>query len=125
MKLLIDENLSPRLPRVLADLYPDSNHVHDCGLGSADDAAIWQYAKANGFTIVSKDSDFQDRSVIQGHPPKVIWLRVANCSTGEIEGLLRNAVEVVKRFIVEDQESFLVLGPRRKPTSAKGNIGGR
>ena len=67
MKLLFDENLSPRLPRALADLYPDSAHVHECGLGSADDARIWDYAKQNGFTIVSKDSDFQDRSVLHGH----------------------------------------------------------
>lgn len=125
MKLLLDENLSPRLPRVLADLYPDSTHVHECGLGSADDAAIWQYAKANGFTIVSKDSDFQDRSVLDGHPPKVIWLRAANCSTGEIESLMRTAAEVVRQFVEEDQESCLVLGPRRKPGSSKGTIGGR
>jgi len=47
--------------------------------GSADDAAIWRHAKEQGFTIVSKDSDFQDRSVLHGHPPKLIWLRAANC----------------------------------------------
>ena len=121
MKLLFDENLSPRLPRVLADLYPDSTHVHECGLGSSDDVSIWKYAKEHDFTIVSKDSDFQDRSVIEGHPPKLIWLRVANCSTSEIENLLRAAAEVIKKFIEEDQESYLVLGTRRKPTSTKGN----
>lgn len=125
MKLLFDENLSPRLARVLADLYPESTHVHERGLGSADDASIWQYAKANGFTIVSKDSDFQDRSVIEGHPPKVIWLRAANCSTGEIESLVRNAAGVIRQFIQEDRESFLVLGPRRKPVGTKGTLSGR
>ena len=83
MKLIFDENLSPRLPRALADLYPNSTHVHECGLGSADDSTIWRYAKENGFTIVSKDSDFQDRSVLHGYPPKFIWLRVLNCSAGE------------------------------------------
>lgn len=60
MRLLFDENLSSRLPEVLADVYPGSAHVHYCELGSADDASIWQYAKGNGFTIVSKDSDFQE-----------------------------------------------------------------
>jgi predicted nuclease of predicted toxin-antitoxin system len=120
VKLLFDENLSPRLPRVLDDLYPESTHVHDCGLGSADDASIWQYAKTNGFTIVSKDSDFQDRSVIEGHPPKVIWLRAANCSTGEIESLMRTAANVIRQFIEEDKESYLALGPRRKPVGTKG-----
>lgn len=112
MKLLFDENLPPRLPVVLAGVYPGSSHVHHCGLGSADDLAIWQYAKDNGFTIVSKDSDFQERSVLHGHPPKVIWLRVANRSSDEIEDLLRTARPIIQRFIQEDEESCLVLGLR-------------
>lgn len=114
MKLLFDENLSSRLVGVLADVYPGSAHVHQCGLGTADDGAIWQYAKDNGFAIVSKDSDFQERSVLQGYPPKVIWLRAANCTSSEIESLLREAVPIIARFIQEDEESCLVLGPRLK-----------
>jgi predicted nuclease of predicted toxin-antitoxin system len=120
VKLLFDENLSPRLAEALADLYPGSAHVHPCGLGSADDSAIWQYAKDYGFTIVSKDSDFQDLSVLHGNPPKVIWLRAANCSSSEIENLLRVALPTIKHFIEEDQESCLVLGLRRRPGSSKG-----
>lgn len=79
-----------------------------------DDASVWQYAKDNDFTIVSKDSDFQERSVLQGYPPKVIWLRATNCSSAEIESLLRTAVAVIARFIQEDEESCLVLGVRAK-----------
>jgi predicted nuclease of predicted toxin-antitoxin system len=116
VKLLFDENLSARLPGVLADVYPGSVHVHACALGSADDSAIWQYAKDNGFTIVSKDSDFQERSVLQGQPPKFIWLRAANCSTEEIENLLQMALPIIKKFIQEDEESCLVLGVRHKTT---------
>ena len=112
MKLLFDENLSPRLAARLADVYPGSAHVDQCGLGRANDQAIWQYAKDNGFTIVSKDSDFQERSVLHGCPPKLIWLRAANCTSAEIENLLRAAVLVIARFIQEDQESCLVLGLR-------------
>jgi predicted nuclease of predicted toxin-antitoxin system len=119
VKLLLDENLSPRLAETLADLYPGSTHVHLCGLGSADDSAIWRYAKGHGFTIVSKDSDFQDRSVLHGHPPKHIWLRAGNCSSSEIENLLRAAFPIVKQFIEADDESYLVLGLRRRPASSK------
>ena len=115
MKLLFDENLSPRLAEVLAESYPGSVHVHDCGMGSADDAVVWQYAKENGFTIVSKDSDFQERSVLHGQPPKFIWLRAANCSTKEIENLLRSALPIIQRFIQEAEESCLALGVRTKP----------
>ncbi|MDR3575076.1 MAG: DUF5615 family PIN-like protein [Anaerolineaceae bacterium] len=115
MKLLFDENLSPRLPEVLAETYPGSAHVHACGLGMADDSVLWRYAKENSFTIVSKDSDFQERSVLQGQPPKLIWLRAANCSTKEIENLLRTALPIIQRFIQEGEESCLALGVRSKP----------
>ena len=113
MKLLFDENLSPRLVDLLADLYPDSTHVHQCALGSSDDLAIWQYAKDNGFAIVSKDSDFEERSVLRGYPPKIIWLRVGNCGSAEIEALLRSAAQTISRFIHQEQESVLVLKPDR------------
>jgi predicted nuclease of predicted toxin-antitoxin system len=114
VKLLFDENLSPRLAEVLADIYPGSTHVHECGLGSADDEAVWQYAKDNGFTIVSKDSDFQERGVLRGYPPKIIWLRAANSTSAGIENLLRMALPIISRFIQEDQESCLILGIRPK-----------
>ncbi|MGC2421559.1 MAG: DUF5615 family PIN-like protein [Candidatus Acidiferrales bacterium] len=114
MKLLFDENLSPRLAEVLADIYPGSAHVHKCGLGGSDDEAVWRYAKDNGFTIVSKDSDFQERGVLRGHPPKTIWLRAANCTSADIENLFRTAQPIIRRFIEEDEESCLILGLRPK-----------
>jgi len=98
VKLLFDENISPRLAKALGDIYDGSAHVHDCGLGSAYDLAVWQYAKDNGFTIVSKDSDFQERSIVFGSPPKVVWLRVANCTSSEIESLLRRAVPAIQQI---------------------------
>jgi predicted nuclease of predicted toxin-antitoxin system len=76
VKLLLDENLSPRLIAALQDLYSGSLHVRDCGLRGASDAQIWRYALENGFAIVSKDSDFAQRSLLLGGPPKVIWLRI-------------------------------------------------
>ena len=75
----------------------------------------WQYAKQNGFTIVSKDSDFEEMSILRGSPPKIVWLRIANCTATEIENLLRTALPIIKRFIEEDEESCLVLGTGRGP----------
>lgn len=89
MKLLFDENLSPRLVAELSTEFPGSAHVHDVGLGSATDAVVWDYARANGFVIVSKDSDFADLSVLYGAPPKVVWIRRGNCTTAAIAALLR------------------------------------
>jgi predicted nuclease of predicted toxin-antitoxin system len=53
MKLLFDENLSPKLPSLLQNQFPGSVHVRDCGLKGGADQAIWEYARANGFTLVS------------------------------------------------------------------------
>jgi predicted nuclease of predicted toxin-antitoxin system len=114
VKLLLDENLSPRLVELLTDLYPGSAHVHQCSLGSSDDAAIWEYAKANDYTVVSKDSDFEERSILLGSPPKVIILRMSNSSSEEVASLLRTAHPTVVRFISEDEETCLILRYRRR-----------
>jgi predicted nuclease of predicted toxin-antitoxin system len=88
MKLLFDQNLSPRLPRLLADIYPDSVHVREIGLRDANDSTIWEYAAVHGYTIVSKDSDFQQRSLLFGSPPKFVWLRVGNCTVQLVSNCL-------------------------------------
>jgi len=109
MKLLFDQNLSLRLPRLLADIYADSLHVREVGLRDADDAAIWNYAKQHGFTIISKDSDFQQRSLLYGSPPKFIWLRAGNCSVQTIEGLLRKHSVAIHTFELDNTKSHLML----------------
>ena len=109
MKLLFDENLSPKLVRLLSDLFPGSIHVHDCGLGASDDGEIWRFAVAEDFMIVSKDLDFYDRSMVYGSPPKLIWLRTGNRSTADIERLLRDHATVIGHFEAQPRESLLVL----------------
>jgi predicted nuclease of predicted toxin-antitoxin system len=55
VKLLFDENLSPKLVIRLADLFPDSLHVRNVGLQAADDPVVWDYAKNKDLILVSKD----------------------------------------------------------------------
>ena len=109
MKLLFDQNLSPSLPHLLADIYPDSVHVREVALRDADDIVIWEYAKANGYAIVSKDSDFQQRSLLEGAPPKFIWLRVGNCTVARTESLLRNYSAAIHTFALDTSKSHLML----------------
>jgi predicted nuclease of predicted toxin-antitoxin system len=71
VKLLLDQNLSPRLVRSLAATYPGTSHVREVGLHAVDDETIWAYAAEHGFVIVSKDADFHQRSFVLGPPPKV------------------------------------------------------
>jgi predicted nuclease of predicted toxin-antitoxin system len=90
MKLLFDQNLSPRLVKHLTDLYPDSNHVYPLGIDQVSDRELWENARREGFIIVTKDADFSDLCMLLGFPPKVIWIRRGNCKTSDIEMLLRH-----------------------------------
>ena len=112
MKLLVDQNLSPRLCDRLRDIWTDIVHVRAVGLAAADDSAIWAYARHNGFTIMSKDGDFSGRSALYGAPPKVIWLALGNCSTGEIELRLRGCRDGIEAFAAEPDTTLLVIEPR-------------
>jgi len=109
MKLLFDENVSPKLPRMLADEYPGSVHVREVGLRGAADRQIWDYSRVEGLAIVSKDSDFRQRSFVEGFPPKVIWLDVGNAGTRAIADLLRRQRHRVEEFEIQDETSFLIL----------------
>ena len=86
MKLLFDENLSYRLRVSLEDIFPDSTHVRDVGLLGAADARVWEYAAAHDFLLTSKDTDFYQRSLLFGAPPRIIWLRVGNVFNGRHRG---------------------------------------
>lgn len=109
MKLLFDQNLSFKLVGKLTDLFPDSTHVRDFGMQEADDEAVWAFAAANDFVIVSKDDDFHERSFVRGAPPKVIGIGLGNCSTQQIESLLRWRVEQIQAFVDDPQAAFLLL----------------
>jgi predicted nuclease of predicted toxin-antitoxin system len=109
MKLLFDQNLSYRLVAALAVEYPGSQHVRTVGLAAAPDPGLWRYAAGNGLAITSKDSDFRHRALLYGFPPKVIWLRLGNCSTVAVAALLRSRLPDVLAFEADPSDSLLVL----------------
>jgi predicted nuclease of predicted toxin-antitoxin system len=109
VRLLLDQNLSPRLVRLLSDLFPGCAHVSSLGMGRASDTEIWNLAREQGYTIVSKDSDFHQRSFVLGPPPRFIWLRIGNCSVMDTEDLLRRNFVLIKHFHQASEAAFLVL----------------
>ena len=109
MKLLFDENVSQKLAEVLANEYPGSAHVRNVGLRGADDRQIWDYGRERGFTIVSKDIDFRERSFVEGFPPKIIWLDVGNAGTTAIAELLRRERSRILNFEEQHEGSLLIL----------------
>ena len=112
MKLLLDQNLPPRLASVLhQEGFPGSAHVRDHGLDRATDETIWRFAADNGYAILSKDEDFHQLSFLHGAPPKVVWLRVGNRSAAEIERLLHDHAGEIRDFERDAEGAFLVIGP--------------
>ncbi|HYE32937.1 MAG TPA: DUF5615 family PIN-like protein [Methylomirabilota bacterium] len=108
MKLLFDENLSPKLPHLLEKHFPGSMHVRDCGLKGAADEKVWDYARMHGLTLVSKDADFYQRSFLLTDPPKFIWICVGNCTRNEIFALLIKHEQEI-RSLASATEAVLVL----------------
>lgn len=109
MKRLLDENLSVTIVAQILDLFPGSSHVKTFGLLRTDDSIIWSFAEQHDFTVVSKDADFQQRSLVFGAPPKFIFLRVGNCPTSRITELLRSEFALMEAFINDRHASVLVL----------------
>ena len=101
MSLLFDQNLSRRLPAMLAPLHAGSQQAIGAGLIRADDHSVWEYAAGQGLTVVTKDVDFRDMALAFGPPPKVIWLRVGNGPTRAVELLLRTRVNDVRIFLAD------------------------
>jgi len=109
VKILFDENLSPALVSALAFEYPGSTHVREVDMRGAPDSVIWEYARTQGFAIASKDTDFRERSFVEGFPPKVVWLDVGNAGTAQIAALLRSEHQRVDRFEQSTDASLLIL----------------
>ena len=70
-----------------------------CGINAAE----------KGYTIITKDADFRQRSFLFGPPPKVIWIGLGNCSTKQIAELIRKRVQEIEAFGVAGEQAFLRL----------------
>ena len=109
MKLLFDQNLSPHLVDHLSDIFTNASHVSFVGLDRALDAEVWAYARSNDYIIVTKDADFGDLGVTHGFPPKVIWLRLGNCTTRQIERTLRANLQSIVALSADSTLGILTL----------------
>ena len=109
MKLLLDENLSRRLvPRIL-DLFPGSTHAEAQGLLQLPDSAVWEFARNNGYSIVTADADFYELATALGPPPKVIWLRRCDYPTAIAEELIRGQAIRIAEFLGDQERAVLIL----------------
>lgn len=109
MKLLFDQNLSFKLCRQFNNIFPGSSQVRLVGLEKADDRTLWDFAKDNGFALVTQDSDFADLAGLLGPPPKIIWLRTGNQPTRVIEQALLRHREAIAEFEADGEAACLEI----------------
>jgi predicted nuclease of predicted toxin-antitoxin system len=110
VSLLLDQNLSRHLVARLAGAYPGATHVALVGLDRASDTEVLVYARAQSLAVVSKDADFVDLVSLMDTPPKIIWLRVGNCSTDDVEETLRSERAAIVAFLADRESRVLELG---------------
>lgn len=110
MRLLLDANLSWRLAKKLRQNFPDCIHVSETNLPQpASDTAIWEYAKTQGFVIVTNDDDFLRLSTYKGFPPKVVLLRTGNQSTDFLHELLASKKVSIERLVEREDIGIVEL----------------
>ena len=109
MRLLFDQNLSPKLPDRLADIFPGSAHLRSFHHERAPDVVVWDMARERGYTLITKDGDFSDRSTVYGFPPKVVWFKRGNSSTADVEAILRHRCAEIERFGDDPDTGLLII----------------
>lgn len=109
MKLLFDQNISPKIVKKISESFTGSIQVREAGLEDASDSVIFDFARKNDFTIVTFDSDFVDLNIIKGVPPKIIWLRTGNLTTQSIAKLLEIHLSLIREFLISDNKEDQVL----------------
>lgn len=62
----------------------EATHLLDVGLLESSDGAIWDYAMSQGAIIVTKDEDFAIRASVSEAPPRIVWIRIGNCSNARL-----------------------------------------
>ena len=109
VKLLFDQNLSYRLVARLQNLYPDSMHIAALDMDTSSDKEVWQYAKKEGFSIVTKDSDFNDMATLYGFPPHIIWLRLGNSRIEAVQEVLEKHYEKICEILQENETGIIEI----------------
>ena len=89
MTIWIDAHLSPAISIwITATFGISALALRDIGLRDAEDAEIFETAKAQGIIFITKDSDFVDLVNRFGQPPQIILLTCGNTSNDRLKEIL-------------------------------------
>ena len=108
MRILLDQNLSPKLIRKLADILPGLESVYDHDLTGSSDPFIFEWARRREFSaLVSTDRDLVHFAERAGPPPKVIRIEGCDFPSRTIELLPRREAVRVYSFLESNRAVLL------------------
>lgn len=109
MKLLFDQNISPKVLKKLSKEFKESQQVRFVRLENSSDLDIFEYAKNNEFTIVTFDADFIDLNALKGTPPKIIYLNTGNLTTHSVANLISNNLLTIQQYLTSINDDILEI----------------
>jgi len=109
VKLLFDQNISPKILKKLPSEFSECNQVRFVGLEDAPDLEIFEFAKTNEFSVVTFDSDFVDLNALRGTPPKIIYLNTGNLTTQSVSELILNNLLTIQHYLNSETDDILEL----------------
>lgn len=109
MNLLFDQNISPRILKILPKQFSNCQQVRFVGLEDSSDFEIFQFAGKNDFAVVTFDSDFVDLNAMHGTPPKIVYLNTGNLTTKNITELLMDNILRINHYLDSDSDEILEL----------------
>jgi predicted nuclease of predicted toxin-antitoxin system len=109
VNLLFDQNISPRILKILPERFLNCQQVRFVGLENASDFEIFQFARENDLAVVTFDSDFVDLNAMHGTPPKIIYLNTGNLTTKNITELLMDNILRINHYLDSESDEILEL----------------
>jgi len=109
VNLLFDQNISPRLLKILPPEFSNCQQVRFVGLEDASDFEIFKFARKNDFAVVSFDADFVDLNAMYGTPPKIVYLNTGNLTTANISKLLLDNILRINHYLNSESDEILEL----------------
>ena len=109
MNLLFDQNISPRILKILPQQFSNCQQVRFVGLEDSSDFEIFQFARKNDFAVVTFDSDFVDLNAMHGTPPKIVYLNTGNLTTSNVSELLTDNILRIQHYLNSESDHILEL----------------
>lgn len=102
MTFWLDAQLPPVLARHLAERFGvEAKTIRNLGLRDASDRAIFDSARRDGATVITKDEDFVELVQRLGAPPQIIWVTCGNSSNQHLKQVFEKTFAQARALLLD------------------------